>query len=113
MPKYDILVNVMKNVRGFTILETVIAMAIIALASVAAFRFMVYCHGFTMECETKLAALNTARGLMEEAYMDPDPQEKTLLRIGLPSGHDVDREVTVADMPNFGYRKITVTVSWD
>ncbi|MFC1576648.1 prepilin-type N-terminal cleavage/methylation domain-containing protein [Candidatus Omnitrophota bacterium] len=60
----------MKKTKGFTIIEALIAIIIIAAVSAVAFEFFFYCRSFVLDSNWYYRALNHARETMEESYFD-------------------------------------------
>ncbi|GEM_PF-2062932 len=98
----------MKNIKGFSVIEAIIAIMLIAVVAVASFEFFKYCMIFTVDTELKLMAVNSAREAMEKVYMDPDPESALSEEVTLAPGHVWDRKVTVT--PETDYKVVTVTI---
>jgi prepilin-type N-terminal cleavage/methylation domain-containing protein len=118
----------MKNTKaGFSLVEAVITVAIIAMAAVTALSYMAYCGRIAMQADTRLVAVNfareTAEGLYKRSSSDPalsvtsadgvsdlitttsTAGSKFLSRYPL-----VTRKYTVVDKG--GYKLVTVKVKW-
>jgi len=105
--------DIMKNAKGFTLIETIVAMVLIAVIVVAGFEFFRYSQRFTIDAELQLKAVNFARRAMEELYWSPVPGEVT--PTALPGEILPDGSMTHSVGPDStdNYEIITTTVSWD
>ena len=103
----------MKKTKGFTLVEVLIAIIVIAIIAVAAFEFFRYCQRFILQAELKLMAVNLAREKMEELYWDSDPPEPPAVPedIMLTTSHSFERNYTIGDSTG-NYKIIDVTISW-
>ncbi len=55
----------MKKTKGFTLIEVIVGIIIIAVTSLGAFEFFRYCRYFIVSAELRLSAANFARETME------------------------------------------------
>lgn len=115
----------MKTRKGFGLLEIMISMVLIGIASVTIFNFLVYCKRIAVMPKSRLAAVNFARETMEclyqKSYESTDLAEKTvpesdaLPDVGdygwLHNRHGGERKYTITDRGD--YKLITVAVTWN
>ena len=106
---YAILKSGMKKVKGFTLVEVITAMIVIAIIALAAFEFFVYCQRFIVNADLRLMAVNSARARMENAYWDPNVSSEGAVPITLVPGHVWDRSLNVTAGQG-DYEVITVTI---
>ena len=60
----------MKNHRrGFTLVEIMLSIVLIAIAAIAGLAFLVFCDRFAMKADSRIMAANFAREKMEDLYM--------------------------------------------
>jgi len=90
--------------KGFTLIEVIVAIVVIAVISLGGFEFFKYCRIFTVDTEFRLMDMNRARGAMEEVYMDPEPKSSTN-----PDGV-WEKVVEVTDSEDEKYKIIKVKV---
>ena len=101
---------------GFSLLEIMITVILIAIVAVSAFAFLVYCGHFTAQTDAKMTAANFARETMEDLYMINYNSLPSNGSPALPTGsrlHDSyngTRIYAVTDKAD--YKMIAVTVSW-
>ena len=61
----------MKRSGGFTLVEVIVGMAVIAISAVASLEFFKYCYGsFIVPDKLRLEAVNYARSSLEARYME-------------------------------------------
>ncbi len=130
-----------KTKAGFSLIEAVIAVVLIAIAAVTALSFIVYCNCFALQADARITAANFARETMEGLYKrdygdinltapvypitgtDPLPAG-TAFGSGFLARHTTatrtpTRTYTVAEntdykaTPVVNYKLITVTVKWN
>jgi len=114
----------MKNTKaGFSLVEAVITITLIAIAAVTALSFIVYCDRLALQADARIAAANFARETMENLYKRD--YRDTILNVTiapisdpLPAGTALNRypftpsrRYTVTDMGD--YKLITVKVTWN
>jgi len=80
--------EIMKKVKGFTLIEAVVGAVLIAITAVLAFEFFVYCQRFSERTENSLVALNQAREAMERVYWDADPASFGPVQVTPSDGYD-------------------------
>ena len=107
----------MQKAKGFTIIETIIALIIIVIIAVGAFEFLQYCQRFLIDSDLRLMAVNLARETMEEQYWNLDLADITDSD-PLPDGvlkdkHGGERNYSIADDPTGTYKTIKITIDWD
>jgi len=108
----------MKRKKGFTLIEAMVAMVLIAVVVVANFEFFRYSYRLINYAELRIKASNLARETMEELYWNPDLadtngdsmdynfEESDQFRVD----HSGARIHSVNDTND--YKVITVTVKW-
>lgn len=109
----------MKKMKGFTLVEVIIAMMIIATISFGGFGFFQYCKRFVVDSELRLTAINLARETMEKLYWN-DTLEETADRVDdeLPpeafqDDYSGGRSHLITTDAEGKYKIIEVTVNWD
>ena len=124
----------MKNERtGFTLVEIIVSLALIAVVVITSLQFLIYCDSFAMKANEKIAAENFAReameGLYQKQYSDNTITANTNYGTNtLPTGaafgsslrdkHSGTRTYSVGPeqtdtLTNTQYKVITVTVTWN
>jgi type II secretory pathway pseudopilin PulG len=112
----------MKNTKaGFSLVEAILTIILIAIAAVVALPYLVYCSHFALQTDARMAAANLARGTVEglykRAYNDaglnpttgtPDSLAGTVFLSRYPTAA---RNYTISDKGD--YKLITATVTWD
>jgi len=116
----------MTRKKGFSLLEAMIAMVLIAVVVLANFEFFRYSYRMINYAKLRLTAVNLARESMEELYWQADPPDTTdeedpILLSGeinpgdlyceLRDSHGGTRKYSV-DGSNGRYKITTVTVEW-
>ncbi|MDO8536036.1 MAG: type II secretion system protein [Candidatus Omnitrophota bacterium] len=117
--------------KGFTLLELIVAMVIIAIMAVGALEFYVYSlNRFIMKARLDLQATDFARETMEKMYCltpeqlvsysdtpdlpdfsaSSDPTWKNAFSDEFKDRYGASRAYTVTSKPN--YKIITTTVTW-
>lgn len=107
----------LKLVRGFTLLEVAIALAVLFIIAVGSFEFFRYCKHFILDTEARFKAVNLARDTMEKYYYnfdmspssgdEPLPNPSPEGNFGIIGG---TRNYSITD--NGKYYTVTVTVNW-
>lgn len=112
----------LKNRRGTTLVEIMLAMAIIAIAAVSSLEFYHYCQkSFIVSSKLKLAAADFARETAEEIYMLDHGNsilgDGAAIQKDLPSTGDFcfpgTRTYTVTQVPDTDYKVVEVKVLWN
>ncbi|UCD54599.1 MAG: type II secretion system protein [Candidatus Omnitrophota bacterium] len=115
----------MKKIKGFTLVELLIGVIIIAITSVAAFEFFRHCRRFIVETELRLGAANFARETIEVLDWNTDITDTTGWQNDrdLPTGEEFgsslrdeyegSRLYRIEDGATSGYKKISVKVTWE
>ncbi|MFA5142818.1 MAG: prepilin-type N-terminal cleavage/methylation domain-containing protein [Candidatus Omnitrophota bacterium] len=114
----------MKDKRaGMSLVEIIVAMVIIAIATIASFQFLVHCDKFVIMADNKVAAANFAREIMEDYYQE-DYDDLAVgshsvsiaaLASRLHNGtgsYEIGSEKTES-ATSTKYKVITVKVGWD
>ena len=108
-PGYDKL-NIMRKRKGFTLVEIMVAMAVIIILAIVGLEFFRFCQSSVTDVKFTTVALNRARQIMEYNYWDSNPISRVYGGIdGLP---DTDQGA-VGVVDNGDYKTITVLVTWD
>lgn len=112
--------SVMKNKKGLSLVEIIIAMVVIATISVATFEYFWHCRRFILNTDLRLMAVGFARETIEELYWDDDLTETPgPVDDPLPAGvlgnppHNGYRNYTVDNNSTNDYQIITITVGWN
>jgi len=104
----------MKRKKGFTLVEVVIAMIMIAIIAVTGFEFLRHVQYFIIVAGEELVALNLAREKTEELYWDSDLKEMSPVTDDvsdyLPGGR---RTYSVGNSAGGDYKIISVSVTKD
>ena len=114
----------MKNTKkeGFSLIETVIAITLIAIAAVASLSFFVYCDRLALQSDARITAANFCRGTVanfyEIDYSDASLNATTTDKDDpLPAGSGflsryptATRKYAITDRSD--YKLITVKVKW-
>ena len=110
--------------KGFTLIEALAAMSLIAFIVTAGFSFYPYYKKSLIRADVKFTALNFARETMELLCWQTTPPDVTSGEVesplpaeaGLlssPKVKNAKRTYKVTSDPSGNYRIITTTVSWD
>ena len=111
----------MKKTTGFSFVELMVGIIVVAAVSVTALEFLVHCQRLVLVPRLRLMAVNFARETMEGLYQQPYIELTTpsAAELELPTGGEIGvlrdryggtRNCTITDVDN--YKVITVTVSW-
>ena len=98
---------------GFTLVELIIAMVIIAIVSVCSLEFLRFCQkNFISNAESRFMAANYARETMEGLYWLPSSElvDVTASPVPLPVGSNLSATRTYTVSPRNGYKVITVLI---
>ncbi|MCX5667779.1 MAG: prepilin-type N-terminal cleavage/methylation domain-containing protein [Candidatus Omnitrophica bacterium] len=117
----------MKNTKaGFSLIEVIIAIILIAIAAIGALSYIVYCNHLTLQVSARIVAANFARETMEGLYKkdypglnvtagdglsDPLPGATAFGGAFLSRYSTATRKYTITDMG--GYKLIIAKVTWD
>ena len=127
----------MKNRRaGVTLIELMVGIILIAIASVGGLRFFVYCNNYVIRTDSRVAAVNFAMETMEKFYMvtsaglgsdtdtanppaDALPSSSGGFLNKLKDSHSGTRSYAISTStiaigtPALKYRIVSVAVNWD
>ena len=117
----------MKNTKtGFSLIEAIMAIILIAIAVVGSLSYMAYCNRLTLQANARIVAANFARETMEGLYKkdypglgvttgdglsDPLPGATAFGGAFLSRYPTATRKYTITDMG--GYKLIIAKVTWD
>ena len=122
----------MRNTKaGFSLIEAVITVMLIAIVAVAALSIFAYCYRLALQADARIVAANFARetmeGLYKKDYGDTGLNETVTHADPLPAGTEfgggflgryptATREYTIAENAateqSSDYKLITVTMTW-
>jgi prepilin-type N-terminal cleavage/methylation domain-containing protein len=102
-----ILAKLKKNEKGFTLIEVLVALAIVSLVVVAFLMAMGTAHKATFISNERTTAESLARSQME--YVKNQAYAGTYLIIATPSNYEIVSPIAVLELQT-GLQKITVTI---
>jgi len=117
----------MRKTKGFTLIEVLVGIILIAVISVAAFEFFRYCRRFIVDAELRLSATNFARETMERHSWNAEITDTTDWRTyrDLPVGGEFGSRLRDeyegsrlyrgedGGSDDYKYKRIRVKVSWE
>lgn len=122
---------------GFSLVEVIISIMLIAVIIITSFQFLIHCESFAMKADAKIAATYFARETLEDLCQKPytdeslaqgDHDATNTPSLALPTGaafgsrlcdrYGGTRTYTVGeektdDLTGTNYRVIEVTVAWN
>ena len=105
----------MRKDRGMTLIETLIAIVLIAIVAISGSAYFAFCKRSIINSQSRLMEVNFARDTMERLYMQPSLAPGNNCPDSLNAGDFKDsyggtRSYNVS-APSGGYQVITVTVN--
>jgi len=112
----------MKKTKGFTLIEILIAMVIIAITSIVTLEFYVFCQkNFIVKPQLRLMAVNFSRDSMEDYYFNSSltagastpalPSTNTNIGDPLLDNYGGTETITITNKTN--YKIIETLITWN